>query len=101
MGGRSGSFRSNPNRRRPSPGFPDNSFERRSESRVFGSAPVWEDRAATKRSAPPIEQREQEAEAEDEEDLYELIQEALHTPDPNDRSYAFGELASGTPRPRF
>ena len=40
-----------------------------------------------------MEQREEETEADDEEDLNQLIQEALHAPDPDDRSYAFGELA--------
>ena len=90
---RSGSFPGNVGPRRSLPGLPGSSIEGQPESPGFGSAPGWEDRTAKKRSAPPVEQREEETEADDEEDLNQLIQEALHAPDPDDRSYAFGELA--------
>ena len=72
--------------RRPSPDFSGDSTDGQSEDFRLNFVPGWEDRNARKRGAPPIE-------VEDEEELHELIEEALHAPDSDDRVYAVSELA--------
>ena len=45
-----------------------------------------------KKNAPPIEEEDEEDQDEKQEELYQLIEEALHAPDPDDRAYALNEL---------
>ena len=74
------------------PTFPRGPNGSRSGNFGFSSTPGWEDRDAKKRGAPPIED-------EKEDDLYQLIEEALHASDPDDRAYAVEELGDWDPTP--
>jgi hypothetical protein len=78
--------------RRPSVEFSGASTGGNSESLGFSSVPGWEDRSAKKRSAPPIQDEDENDEGEKKEELDQLIDEALHASDPDDRAYALNEL---------